>query len=130
MNLNASDLKVWVPAKDFEASKRFYLDLGCTLNWEKDALAEFEIGGSRFLLQDYYVEDWANNFMISIRVEDADAWWRHVQNMVESGRHPGVGVNPPKIEPFGLKITTAWDPSNVLLHFGEPIEISEQTTYA
>lgn len=125
MNLKASDLKAWVPAKNFEESKAFYLDLGFTLNWEKDGLAELEIGGSRFLLQDYYVEAWASNFMISIRVESADSWWRHLKSIVDSGRYPDIGVNPPKREPFGLEITTAWDPSRVLLHFGQPIDIAE-----
>jgi len=56
MNLNVLDLKVWVPAKIFEESKRFYLELDCKLNWlHESGLAEMELGGFRFLLQDYYL---------------------------------------------------------------------------
>src|SRR5262245_27831137 len=51
----ASDLKVFVPAKDFALSRRFYAALGFHENWAEGDLAEFEIWGHRFLLQNFYV---------------------------------------------------------------------------
>ena len=56
------DLKAFLPAKDHELAKRFYSDLGLTLNWETEQLAEFQIGSFRFLLQNYYVLEFAENF--------------------------------------------------------------------
>jgi hypothetical protein len=73
------DLKTFVPAKDSELSKKFYTDLGFTINWSNDQIAELQIGSFRFLLQTFYVAEHAGNFMMSLTVEDADAWWEHIQ---------------------------------------------------
>ena len=62
------DLKPYVPARDFELSKRFYLALGFVMTPGWGGTADFELGGSRFRLQDYYVADWANNSMIVMTV--------------------------------------------------------------
>ena len=35
-NMTAVELKAFVPAKDFELSKRFYEDLGFSLAWDSD----------------------------------------------------------------------------------------------
>ena len=44
----ASDVRVFVPAKDFSISKAFYKALGWKLNWEDAELAEMEIADRRF----------------------------------------------------------------------------------
>jgi hypothetical protein len=46
-----------VPAKDYETSKRFYLDLGFRSRQLGERLFEMQLGTSCFILQDYYVED-------------------------------------------------------------------------
>ena len=38
------DLKAFVPAKDHDLSRQFYLDLGFTLNWSNEQMVEFEVG--------------------------------------------------------------------------------------
>jgi uncharacterized glyoxalase superfamily protein PhnB len=114
------DLKVFVPAQDFAVSRRFYLALGGTLNWEAEGLAEIALGGARVLLQDFYVKEWAENFMMSLRVDDAAAWRAHMDALIASGRFPGVRVRGPVEEPWGATITYAWDPCGVLLHFSQP----------
>ena len=68
-----TDLKTFVPAKDAEVSKKFYVDLGFTINWSNDQIAELQIGSFRFLLQTFYVSEHAGNFMMSLAVDDADA---------------------------------------------------------
>jgi uncharacterized glyoxalase superfamily protein PhnB len=115
----ASDLKVFVPAKDFALSKRFYAALGFHPNWEEGDLAEFEIGGTRFLLQNLYHPVWAGHFMMHVRVDDAAAWARHAQAVIESGDYPGARVEGPRDESWGFRVTYVWDPSQVLLHFAE-----------
>jgi hypothetical protein len=57
----ASDVRVLVPAKDFAQSKSFYMALGWQLNWEDAELAEPEICDRRFLLQNFYSREWAEN---------------------------------------------------------------------
>ena len=117
----ASDMKVFVPAKDFALSKRFYTALGFHLNWAEGDLAEFELFGHRFLLQNFFEPAWAGNFMLHIRVDDAAAWARHAGAVIASGEYPGTKVEGPREESWGFRVTYVWDPSRVLLHFAEPI---------
>ena len=44
-----TDLKTFLPTKDAELSKKFYTDLGFTINWSNDQIAELQIGAFRFL---------------------------------------------------------------------------------
>lgn len=64
----------FVPAKDFDVSKRFYEALG----FEKlldDDVAIFRLGQGGFILQRRYQKDWAENFMMQLMVDDLDTWW-------------------------------------------------------
>lgn len=74
-----ADLNAFVPARDFDLSQRFYLDLGFTRLWGNSDIAQFEAGDFRFLLQNFYVPAHAENFMMSLAVDDADVWWQHIQ---------------------------------------------------
>ena len=47
-----TDLKAFVPAKNANPSKKFYLDLGFTINWSNPDIAELQAGNFRFFLQD------------------------------------------------------------------------------
>jgi len=74
-NMATVEIKAFVPARDFGLSKRFYQDLGFTLAWSDDDLAYFRHGNSSFLLQNFFNEEAARNFMMHLLVEDLDAWW-------------------------------------------------------
>jgi hypothetical protein len=86
------DLRTFVPAKDFALSRRFYAELGWKVEPITEKLAEVRLGGHGFLLQDYFVEAWANNFMMQLTVDDLDAWWRHISTLDLAGRY---GVRAP-----------------------------------
>jgi catechol 2,3-dioxygenase-like lactoylglutathione lyase family enzyme len=58
------DLKAFVPTKDLAMSRQFYTDLGFKQNWANDQIAEFQVGSFRFLLQPFYVQQHAENFMM------------------------------------------------------------------
>jgi predicted lactoylglutathione lyase len=77
--MSAVEIKAFVPAKDFDLSKRFYSDLGFTIGWSSDDLAYLHAGNSAFLLTRYYQKDYAENFMMHMLVEDVEAWWQHVE---------------------------------------------------
>ena len=123
-NLKATDIRIFVPALDFEQSLRFYTKLGWTLKWkaDDDGMAELELADSRFFLQNYYVKDWANNFMFQVIVEDAKAWHAHVTKILEAEKFDHARLNPPKKESYGALVTHVWDPSGVLIHFSEYFE--------
>jgi predicted lactoylglutathione lyase len=48
-----TDLRTFLPTKDPELSKKFYTDLGFTINWSNEQIAELQIGSFRFLLQTF-----------------------------------------------------------------------------
>lgn len=113
------DLKTFVPAKDYARSQRFYLDLGFKLNWSDEQVAELEIGGHRFLLQNFHEPAWAGNFMMHLMVDDADAWWRHLGTLDLATRYPEVTAKPPALQPWGLRVLYLTDPSGVLWHIAD-----------
>lgn len=113
------DLKAFVPAKDFALAKQFYLDLGFALLWASEEVAAFQVGDFRFLLQNYYVEQWASNFMMQVSVTDADAWLKHVEDIKLAAKYPGSMVKPPALQPWGLRVLYLSDPTGVLWHIAE-----------
>lgn len=117
MSLSIRDFKVYMPAKDFELSKRFYARLGFKMSEGWGGTADFELNGCRFRLQDYYVPDWANNFMVVIGVDDAQAWHEHVSGMFDSGEFPGMRFKPPERVDDTWLVLHVVDPTGVLLVF-------------
>ena len=113
------DLKAFVPAKDHKISKAFYTDLGFTINWSNDEIAELQMGPFRFLLQKFYVAQHAGNFMMSLNVENADAWWEHIQRMEFTKKYPGIMCKPPQLQPWGMRVLYLSDPTGVLWHIAE-----------
>jgi uncharacterized glyoxalase superfamily protein PhnB len=114
-----TDLKTFVPAKDSELSKKFYTDLGFTINWSDQQVAELQIGSFRFLLQTFYVAEHAGNFMMSLSVEDADAWWDHIQRKEFAKKYAGIVCTPPKMQPWGIRVLYLSDPTGVLWHISD-----------
>jgi len=113
---SVTDLKAFVPARDAELSKSFYTDLGFTINWSNQQIAELQIGAFRFLLQTFYVAEHAGNFMMSLAVEDADAWWLHIEKIQLAKKYPGIMAKPPQMQPWGIRVLYLSDPTGVLWH--------------
>lgn len=116
MSLEIRDLKAYVPAKDFEKSKRFYTALGFRASEGWGGTADFELNGNKFRLQNYYVKDWAENFMFVMGVDDVAAWHEHVKSIIDSGEFDNVGIQAPEIVDDSLVLHVV-DPSGVLLIF-------------
>ena len=114
-----TDVKAFVPAKDMAMSKAFYTDLGFTINFSNDEIAELQIGSFRFLLQRFYVAEHAGNFMMSLSVDDADAWWKYIQEKEFTKKYPGITCKPPAMQPWRLRVLYLSDPSGVLWHITE-----------
>lgn len=116
MSLEIHDLKAYVPARDFDQSKRFYSALGFQASEGWGGTIDFELNGNKFRLQDYYVKDWADNFMMVMNVPDVAAWHEHVNNIVNSGDFGNVRIKRPKTIGNSLVLHVI-DPSGVLLVF-------------
>ena len=117
-----TDLKVFVPSRDFQLAKAFYADLGFALNWENDQLAELQIGQFRFLLQDFYEEQLAANLMLQLQVSDTAIWWDVICESALVERYENVRAKGPELQPWGQRVLYLWDPSGVLWHIVEPLE--------
>lgn len=112
-------LRPFVPAKDFEISKRFYADLGFRVEPRGPDVADIAIGQHAFLLQNYFVEQWAGNFMMHVLVSDVDAWWAHIVSLDLAARYGVPNPKAPKLEAWGLTVAYVIDPSGVLWHIAE-----------
>jgi len=120
------DLKTFVPARDFALSRKFYQEIGFRKNFANAEVAEFECGSFRFLLQNYYVQEFAASFMMQLLVTDTATWWSRLMNLELPQRYPGIMLRAPTMQPWGLKILYLSDPSGVLWHIAEkPAEILE-----
>jgi len=117
-HLRITEIKAFVPSKDFERSKRFYKDLGFTMASEGGGVAYFHFGPVSFLLQDFCAESFAENFMMHILVEDVQAWWQHVQ---ASGVVPKYGVRLTRLEdqPWKMRDFCLFDPAGVVWRIGQ-----------
>lgn len=116
MSPSINDMKAYVPAKDFELSKRFYTALGFVKSEGWGGTADFQLNGHCFRLQDYYVKDWADNFMFVMSVDNVEAWHKRANGIVGSGEFKGVRVKPPESVDDSLVLHVV-DPSGVLLIF-------------
>ena len=112
-------LRPFVPARDFEMSKRFYEALGFRITHEDDNIAMMKAGSFSFILQNFYVKEFAENFMLQMLVRDVDAWWREMNPEGLSGRYPVNPARAPTMQSWGMKVGFVFDPAGVLWHVGE-----------
>ena len=109
-----------MPARDLAQSKAFYAALGFEVPWASGNLAYVRHGSTSFLLQEHFVPDHANNFMMHLLVENVDDWYEHI---VASGAVEkfGARIEPPEDRSWGLRDFPLIDPSGVLWRIGQNI---------
>lgn len=111
-------VRPFIPAKDFDLSKRFYETLGFDKVLDSE-VAIFNAGSGGFILQRYYQKEWAENCMMQLMVDDLDAWWEHINALDLPGQ---FGVRPPKVstmQAWGLRTAYVVDPCGVLWHVAQ-----------
>ena len=120
-NFRVTEIKAFVPSKNFDLSKQFYKDIGFTMASDGGGTAYFHFDHASFLLQDFCATGFAENFMMHILVEDVDAWWKRVH---DSGVVKKYGVKLSKIElqPWRMRDFCLTDPSSVLWRIGQNTE--------
>ncbi|MFM7599686.1 MAG: VOC family protein [Pseudanabaena sp.] len=113
--MNAINLRAFVPAKDFQLSKSFYVDLGFEMFHEDTELAVFNVGntGIGFFLQNFYAKELAETLMMHLLVEDVDSWWAEVQDRKIAEKYQ-VRVVPPQQQEWKMRDFVITDPSGVL----------------
>lgn len=112
-------MRPFVPAKDFDTSLRFYTELGFRPFMLGDKLASLHLGQFAFILQDAYVKDWADNFMMHLLVPKLDAWWERIHGLNLCDRYDITPPAEPKLQSWGLVVSYVRDPTGVLWHFAQ-----------
>lgn len=126
MNLTAIEIKAFVPSRDFERSKEFYLALGFEIPWSDDSLAYVRHGETSFLLQAFHEPSHASNFQMHLLVENVDDWHAHVRSSGVAQRF-NVQVGEPEDQPWAMRDFTLFDPSGVLWRVAQNIPRSGGT---
>jgi catechol 2,3-dioxygenase-like lactoylglutathione lyase family enzyme len=122
-SLHAIEIKAFVPARDYDLSRRFYADVGFEERSDFEGIAYFALDECSFLLQRFYDKAHADNFMMHLLVDDADAWHQRLSALDIVGRYraQGVRMTEPADRPWRMRDFHLIDPSGVLWHIGHNI---------
>ncbi|HWA00740.1 MAG TPA: VOC family protein [Caulobacterales bacterium] len=111
-----SDLtRPFLPTRDFDVSVQFYKALGFDCVFEGE-VAIFATGSGGIVLQRFFQEDWAGNFMMQLVVDDLDARWAQIERLDLAARFGVPAPRPPAMQPWGLRVAYVVDPAGVLWH--------------
>ena len=117
MQHNAQSIRPFIGAKNYETSRQFYRDLGFQENVLSHNMSYFHSEGLGFYLQDAYVQDWIDNTMVFMEVDDVSRFWEELSALDLPAKYPGVKIVPIREEAWGRECFVH-DPSGVLWHFG------------
>ena len=110
--MKITEIRSFIPSKDYEVSKSFYESLGFEGESAGPDLTIFQKSGHTFFLQRYYNQEFANNLMLQLIVENIDEAYNLVSGLSEV-KHSDV-----KSEPWG-SVFYLWGPSGELWHITE-----------
>lgn len=108
----------FLPTKDLAQSRAFYEALGFEKLLDGDVVI-FAVGATSFILQARYDEEWAANAMMQLMVDDLDAWWRRIEALNLPASFGIAKPQPPRLQPWGLRVAYLTDPCGVLWHIAE-----------
>ena len=118
MKHNASSIRPFIGAKNFDVSRAFYRDLGFEEKVLGDDMSVFKIGSLAFYLQNAYVQDWVDNTMIFLEVDNVKRYYDELVALNLPRKYEGARVTPIKQYDWGRECFLH-DPSGILWHFGE-----------
>ncbi len=111
-------LEPFIPSgSDFEKSKLLFLALGFAINWEVKGYIGFQKNECRFILQHFDNKEFAENFMISVKVENVEEFSKSVIEK-ELSKTFGIRIGEMVQQPYGKEVTLI-DIAGVCWHFVE-----------
>ena len=118
MKHNVKSIRPFIGAKDFELSRNFYRDLGFYESIVAYNMSYFKTENIGFYLQDAYVQEWIDNLMIFLEVDDVGRYWNELLALDLATKYKGVKLTPIREYEWGRECFMH-DPSGILWHFGE-----------
>ncbi len=118
MNHKIKSIRPFVGSKNFNLSCQFYRALGFEEISLSSGLTYFKSKNFGFYLQDAFVEDWVNNTMVFMEVEELDELYSNWNALQLPIKFIGVRIEPIKKLEWGREFFLH-DPSGILWHVGE-----------
>jgi len=118
MEHKAISIRPFIGAKNFEVSRSFYRDLGFHESILASNMSYFKTERLGFYLQDAYVQDWIDNTMIFLEVDDVSRYWNELLALDLTSKYKHVRLTPIRKLDWGRECFLH-DPSGILWHFGE-----------
>ena len=110
-------IRPFIGSKNYEESRSFYRDLGFEEVVLFPNMCLFKTAEIGFYLQDAYVEDWINNTMVFLEVDDAEAYWNKILALNLTTKYDTVKLVPIRKQDWGSECFIR-DPSGILWHIG------------
>ena len=109
-------LEPFVPSgSDFEGSKQLFQDLGFQINWDGGDYVGFQREACRFILQKFNNREFAENFMLSVQVDNVDDFYKEI-NEKQLPQKFGIHIGAPADQPYGREVNVI-DLAGVCWHF-------------
>jgi len=116
--MKSKSIRSFIGAKDFNESRRFYLELGFHEVSLGDRMSYFRIEENLgFYLQNAYVKDWVDNSMLFLEVHDLQAYHQQVEDMNLTKKYSRVRLSEIVHNDWGSEFFLH-DPSGILWHIG------------
>ena len=112
--MQADDIRVFVPCKNYQQSQLFYQALGFEITPANNDLCIATKGATTFFLQRFFNEELANNLMLQLLVPNIKDAYNHISTIKDFNiKHTEI-----KKEPWG-DVIYLWGPSGELWHITE-----------
>ena len=118
MEQQATSIRPFIGAKDYELSRNFYRDFGFQEIILSEDMSLFKTERIGFYLQKAYIREWIDNSMIFVEVSDVESHWKEILALNLTTKYPDVKLTPIKNHDWG-KECFVHDPSGILWHIGQ-----------
>lgn len=103
-------IEPFVPSgSDFQSSKNF------TINWDAGDYIGFQKDECRFILQKFNNNEFAENFMLSVKIDNVDEFRNEVMNKKLPEKY-GIRIGEVSNQPYGKEVNII-DIAGVCWHF-------------
>jgi catechol 2,3-dioxygenase-like lactoylglutathione lyase family enzyme len=107
----------FIGSDDYNTSRTFYKKLGFEEVWYSPSMSRFDWDGFGFYLQDAHVQDWVENTMLFLEVEDLEGTLEHIISLDIVARFPKSRLSKIIRNDWGDEFFLH-DPSGILWHIG------------
>lgn len=118
MKQSSLSIRPFIGCRDFEVSRNFYRDLGFEEVVISADMSLFRTDQVGFYLQDAFVQDWIDNTMIFLEVQNVQSTWDELVSLNLTDKYKDARLTPIRVEHWGRECFVH-DPAGVLWHFGE-----------